>query len=108
MRNMDDGPERQAIIDQMQEILRHDSPWLFGYHPMKFALYHDWYRNLAPNLMARNRTKYQRIDASRRAELRSQWNRPVYWPLLLGVLVVVLAVLPAWLSYRKRQRATAL
>ncbi len=108
MRNMDDGPQRQAIIDQMQEILRHDSPWLFGYHPMKFALYHDWYKNQAPNLMARNRTKYQRIDASRRAELRADWNKPVYWPLLLGLVVLVVAVLPAWLSYRKRQRATAL
>jgi len=108
MRNMDDGPDRQAIIDQMQAILRHDSPWLFGYHPMKFALYHDWYRNQAPNLMARNRTKYQRIDARRRAELRAEWNRPVYWPLLLGVVIVLVAVLPAWLSYRKRQRATAL
>jgi len=108
MRNMDDGPQRQAIIEQMQEILRHDSPWLFGYHPMKFALYHDWYRNLAPNLMARNRTKYQRIDARRRAALRAEWNRPVYWPLLLGLLLVFVAVLPAWLSYRSRQRATAL
>jgi ABC-type transport system substrate-binding protein len=108
MRNMDDGPERQAIINQMQEILRHDSPWLFGYHPMKFALYHDWYRNQAPNLMARNRTKYQRIDARRRAELQVEWNKPVYWPLLLGFAALVVAVLPAWMSYRKRQRATAL
>jgi ABC-type transport system substrate-binding protein len=108
MRNMDDGPQRQAIIEQMQEILRHDSPWLFGYHPMKFALYHDWYRNQAPNLMARNRTKYQRIEASRRAELRGEWNKPVYWPLLLGVVILIVAVLPAWLSYRRWQRATAL
>ncbi|MFM8332454.1 MAG: ABC transporter substrate-binding protein [Candidatus Methylumidiphilus sp.] len=108
MRNMDDGPERQAIIQHMQDILRHDSPWLFGYHPMKFALYHDWYRNLASNLMARNRTKYQRIDAARRAQLRAEWNQPMYWPVLLGVLMLVIVVLPAWLSYRKRQRATAL
>ncbi|CAG0968143.1 partial Heme-binding protein A, partial [Gammaproteobacteria bacterium] len=108
MRNMDDGPERQAIINQMQDILRHDSPWLFGYHPLQFALYHDWYRNQASNLMARNRTKYQRIDAARRAELQAHWNRPVYWPLLLGFVLLILAVLPAWMSYRKRQRATAL
>ena len=108
MRNMDDGPERQAIIKQMQDILRHDSPWLFGYHPLQFALYHDWYRNQAANLMARNRTKYQRIDAARRAELQAKWNRPVYWPLLLGFVLLTLAVLPAWMSYRKRQQATAL
>lgn len=108
MRNMDDGPERQALIEQMQAIIRHDSPWLFGYYPMKFALYHDWYNNLASNLMARNRIKYQRIDAPRRTELRLQWNQPVYWPILLGLGLLIAVVTPAWMNYRKRQRGTAL
>ena len=108
MRNMDDGPERLALIQQMQAIIQHDSPWLFGYYPMKFALYHDWYNNLASNLMARNRTKYQRIDAARRAELRNQWNQPIYWPVLLGLGLLIVAVTPAWMNYRKRQRGTAL
>ena len=108
MRNMEDGPERQAIIEQMQDIVRKDSPWLFGYYPMKFALYHDWYKNIAPNLMARNRTKYQRIDAAERAKQRAAWNKPIYWPLLLGLVLLIVVVMPAWLSYRKRQRGTAL
>lgn len=108
MRNMDDGPQRLALIREMQEILRQDSPWVFGYHPKNFSLSHDWYRNLKPNLMANNELKYQRIDAARRAEERAEWNRPVYWPLLIGLVLLALAVLPAWLSYRKRQRATAL
>ena len=33
MRSMEDGPERQALIDEMVAILRHDSPWLWGFHP---------------------------------------------------------------------------
>lgn len=106
MRNMDDGPERQAIIQHMQNLLRHDSPWLFGYHPMKFALYNDWYHNTNSNLMARNRTKYLRIDPTRRAAQQAQWNTPIYWPLLLGGLVLLIVIAPAWISYRKRQRAT--
>ncbi len=108
MRNMDDGPERQAIIEQMQDIVRKDSPWLFGYYPMKFALYHDWYKNIAPNSMARNRTKYQRIDAIERAKQRAEWNKPIYWPLLVGLVILILVIMPAWMSYRKRQRGTAL
>jgi ABC-type transport system substrate-binding protein len=108
MRNMDDGPERLALIREMQEILRQDSPWVFGYHPKNFSLSHDWYLNLKPNLMANNELKYQRIDATRRAAKRAEWNRPVYWPLLIGLALLALAVLPAWLSYRQRQRATAL
>ena len=31
MKNMDDGPQRQLIIDRMVEVLRHDAPWLWGY-----------------------------------------------------------------------------
>lgn len=108
MSTMEDGPERQAIIKQMLDILRHDSPWLFGYHPMKFALYHDWYRNLSNNLMARNRIKYERIDASQRAQSQAKWNKPVYWPLWVGLLILAAAVTPAALSYRKRRRETAL
>ena len=108
MRNMDDGPERMDLIRQMNEIVRHDSPWLFGFHPKSFSLHHDWYRNLEPNLMANNELKYQRIDAARRQAKRSEWNQPVWWPL--GVLggLSVMGVMPAWLSYRRRQRATAL
>jgi ABC-type transport system substrate-binding protein len=107
MRNMDDGPERLALIREMQDILRRDSPWLFGYHPKTFSLHHDWFRNLKPNLMANNELKYQRIDAARRARKRVEWNRPVYWPLPLGILALGLAALPAWLGYRRGRRAKA-
>ena len=108
MRNMDDGPQRLALIREMQEILRHDSPWLLGYHPKSFSLRHDWYRTLKPNLMANNELKYQRIDPARRAERQRAWNEPVFWPLVLAWAALILAVLPAWLAYRQRQRATAL
>jgi ABC-type transport system substrate-binding protein len=108
MRNMDDGPARMALIREMQEILRRDSPWIFGYHPKSFSLHHAWYGNLKPNLMANNELKYQRIDPVLRAQKRAEWNRPVVWPLWLGAAALVLAMLPAWVSYRRRQRATAL
>lgn len=107
MRNMDDGPERLALIRQMLDILRQDSPWLFGYHPKSFSLHHDWFRNLKPNLMANNELKYQRIDAELRARKRAEWNRPVYWPVPLGVLTLALAALPAWLGYRRGRMAKA-
>lgn len=108
MRNLEDGPERQGLIDQMQEILRRDSPWLFGYHPMKFALYHDWYRNQAKNIMARNNLKYQRLDSDLRAQRRAEWNQPIYWPVALTILIFAAVFYPAWKLYQKRQNATAL
>jgi ABC-type transport system substrate-binding protein len=108
MRNMDDGAERMELIRQMQEIVRHDSPWLFGFHPKSFMLHHDWYRNLEPNLMANNEIKYQRIDTVERARQRAEWNRPIAWPLWLVAGLTALALAPAVAGYRRRQREKAL
>jgi len=106
MRSMDDGPERLELIRQMHDIIRHDAPWLFGYHPKGFALHHAWYSNLKPNQMANNEIKYLHIDPILREHDRRAWNRPVYWPFIAALLILIVALAPAWLSYRKRQRAT--
>ncbi len=95
MSNMDNGPERQAIIDRMIAILRDDAPWMWGVHPKNYALIHDWVKNSKPNQMARNNLKYQRIDTELRACKRLEWNRPVVWPfgllLLAAFALLVLA-----------------
>ena len=107
MRNMPNGPERQAIIDRMTEIFRNDAPWIGGFHRKTFGLYHGWLGNLKPNEMADNRLKYLKVDPARREAARREWNRPVVWPaLLLGALLVLSAV-PAVLGYRRRERLAA-
>ena len=107
MKNMDNGPGRQAIIDKMVNVVQYDNPWIWGFHPKNFALYHSWFKNAKPNQMANNTLKYKKIDAKLRAEKRAEWNKPVTWPVwvLLGVLVV--SILPAVRSYRRRERMTA-
>lgn len=105
MRNMDNSPERYQIIQKMQEVVRHDAPWIFGFHPKNFALYHGWYKNLKPNLMANNRLKYTRIDGQSRAEKRAQWNQPVFWPLIVIVLVLLGLTVPGVIAYRRRMKA---
>ncbi len=99
MKNMDNSPARQAIIDRMVEIVRRDAPWLWGFHPKIFALYHTWYHNAKPNIMANNTLKYLRIDPVRRQELRAQWNQPVLWPLVLILLFLILGTIPAVVAY---------
>lgn len=107
MRNMDDTPERFELIQKMQEILRKDAPWLFGVNPKNFSLFHAWYKNLKPNLMANNNVKYLRIDSAQRAVKRMEWNRPKIWPLGLLVLALFVIIMPAWQMYRRKLRATA-
>jgi ABC-type transport system substrate-binding protein len=97
MKNMPNGPARQKIIDEMLEIIRRDSPWLWGHHPKDYVLHHTWLYNSKPNKMANNYLKYLRIDVAQRNELRKQWNQPKVWPLLLGGLLLLWA---GWLVRR--------
>jgi ABC-type transport system substrate-binding protein len=106
MRSMDDSPERYQLIQQMQEIVRHDAPWVFGLHPKNFVLSHSWYQNIKPNLMANNQLKYLRIDPQQRLHKRSAWNHAIFWPLWIMLGVLGVALLPAIKAYRQRLTAT--
>jgi peptide/nickel transport system substrate-binding protein len=104
MKNLDNGPERQKIIDQMLAIAREDAPWAGGFHPKDYGLSHRWVSNLKPNQMARNGLKYRRIDPVLRAESREAWNRPVLWPIAAVLVALVVLTIPAVRGYRRRER----
>ena len=103
MRVLPDGEQRQQIIDQMVEIARHDAPWIWGFHPKRFTLFHAWNKNIKTHLMANNTMKYQRIDVALREKLQKQWNQPLWWPLWLTALMILLVLLPAWRLYLRRK-----
>ncbi len=107
MKSMDNGAERQAVIDRMVAILREDAPWAWGFHPRDYGLYHAWLTNVKPNQMARNSLKFYRVDVAMRAQKRAEWNRPVLWPVPLFILLLALSVLPAWRSWRARESRIA-
>ena len=103
MRTMSNTPERLAIIKQMVDIVRKDTPWIWGFHPKQFSLYHEWNHNVKPNLMANNTLKYRRIDTGVREKLQSQWNQPILWPLGIVIIVIMLMVMPAVFIYRSKK-----
>ena len=105
MKNMENTPERQAIIDQMIDIARRDAPWIWGMHPKQFLLEHAWMSNTKPHNMANNTLKYIRLDPVKREELRAAWNRPVIWPVALVLGVLAAGALPAIVTYRRKERA---
>ncbi len=106
MKNMENSPQRQQIIKRMVSLLQHDAPWVWGFHPKNFGLYHRWYQNTKPNLMANNTLKYVRVDQGERARLRDEWNRPVLWPLWGGGLLLLIMVVPAWLGVRRKENSS--
>ena len=107
MKNMDNTPARLDIIRRMNRILQHDAPWVFGMHPKSYTLSHVWLKNRKPSDVGHNTLKYQRLDVGERARLRAEWNRPVWWPLLALVAVLVAALAPAVIAYRRRERQAA-
>jgi len=105
MKNMENSPARQAIIDRMLEIVRRDSPWLWGYHPKNYVLQHGWLSNVKANVMANNKLKYWRVDAKQRDVMRREWNQPALWPLWLGAAVLVLSGVWLWRMLRQHGEA---
>ncbi len=106
MKNMENSPERLARIREMNRLIQRDAPWVFTFHPVSFGLSHQWVKNSKPNSLGGGTLKYLRVDASRRAENRQAWNRPVLWPLWMCLGVFILGTIPAVITIWKRERRT--
>jgi ABC-type transport system substrate-binding protein len=107
MRMMDNGPARQAVIDQMVTILRKDAVWSWGYFPYADAAVQHWVYNSKPAILIRDHGRYLRLDAKERVARMSQWNKPVWWPMVLGLLALVALLLLALRAFRRRERMNA-
>ena len=102
--SMQNGPERMALIDRMLEIARQDAPWLFGYHPVSFGLYHEWYTNTKPMTIGMNTLKYKKLDPELREKRRREWNKPIWWPVVLAFALLTVGAVPAVVTVWKRER----
>ena len=102
MKNLPNGPARQAVIDRMLRLVRDDAPWIYWFYPKTYVLQHGWVQNAKLNNVATNTVKYVRIDGARREALREAWNKPRRWPMLLLLLGVILLLWPAVRAYRAR------
>ncbi|MFG6466086.1 ABC transporter substrate-binding protein [Roseateles sp. BYS87W] len=107
LQQLEDGPEKAAVMAQMTDIVRQDAPWAWGYWSYSAVAYQRWVHNGKPGVVVRDRARYLRVDVDERARSVAAWNRPVWWPLLVlgaGVALVGWSVRRAW---RARDAATA-
>ena len=104
---LDDGPEKQQVIDRMVAIVQRDSPWCFGYFPFGGLAFQQWVHNGKPSILIRDMAKYYRVDAPLRAQRQAEWNAPVRWPMALLGLGLLAAIWAARRSYKARETATA-
>ena len=104
MESMPNGPERMVLLTRILEIARRDAPWMWGYHPVSFGLYHEWYTNTKPMTIGMNTLKYRKLDPVIRDARRQAWNRPIWWPVALVFVVLAAGSLPAVIIAWKRER----
>lgn len=107
MKFLDDGPEKEAVIARMVDIVQRDAPWMFGFFPMSGGAYQQWVGNAKPTQMVRNTLQYVKVDPALRVSKVHEWNTPVWWPLGLLALVLGLAIWPSYVALKRRERQTA-
>lgn len=107
MKNRDNDAQRQKLIDQMLEIVRHDAPWVWGMHQEQFDLTQDWLANYQANSMYLSTLKYVAINVNERNKLRREWNQAIIWPLGLLCGFVCLLIMPLVIIYYKKENLAA-
>lgn len=107
MKNRKNDMQRQQIIDKMVDIVRDDAPWVWGKHPEEFILSQSWVAPVKANTISFATLKYLSIDVPKRNALRLAWNQPIFWPLGLFFLLILLLVFPLMIAYLKREKQPA-
>jgi ABC-type transport system substrate-binding protein len=95
MRVMDDGPARQALIDEMRTIAVEDCPWIPVYHGLSMTLSYDWLKNTMSHPIANDMAQYRRVDYQDRARRQASWNTPIWLPVAIVLGLIGLSIVPA-------------
>ena len=104
MKSLDDGPEKQALVDRMVRLAQEDAPWTMGFFPFASAATQGWIHNYKPAVLIRDHARYLRLDSASRAAKVADWNRQVWWPMLALLLLGVAGGVGAWRSFKRRER----
>ena len=103
MKDLDDTPQRAALIKRMIQISQEDAPLLNGWSEEFGGAYHQWVFNGKPSNIIRDQLAYLRIDPALRQAKIKEWNQAVVWPLVLAPFLFLLLAIPAWRGWKKRQ-----
>jgi ABC-type transport system substrate-binding protein len=107
MKLLDDGPEKQQLLDKMVRKAQADAPWSFGFFPYASAAVQSWVHNSKTAILIRDHGRYLRLDVPARVARLKEWNRPVWWPVGLGLALLGVLLAVGLRSLRRRERVNA-
>lgn len=70
---MQDSPERNALYQEINEMVSQEVPWIFGFHRTRYYLTHDWLENF--KYMEFNHTQFQYlgVDLKKKKEISKKF-----------------------------------
>ena len=104
---LEDGPEKQKLIDEMVKIAQEDAPWSFGFFPYSSAAVQGWVGNSKPATLVRDHLRYLKLDLPAREAAVTGWNRAIWLPAALGALAFAALIWAAVRAFRRRERMDA-
>ncbi len=107
MKTLEDGADKQALIDKMVKTVQDDTPWMWGRAPMSAGAYHQWVLNGKPTQQIRNLLQYYRIDPALRVAKQAEWNQARWGWLMLGLLAALVSAWGIRRAWRQYQSSTA-
>ncbi len=101
MATMENGPAREDIARQMNDMLAEDVPHILTMHRSTFGLTQPWAPRVQSNPLLEGGLKYAVLDDPLREKLRAQWNRKPVWPLAFVAGLLAAAAIFTFRAYRK-------
>ena len=91
MATLENGPERLALIQQMNAMLDEDCPVILEFSKAYYVATQPWARWTHNNpIMEGGFNKYHQVDPVQRARLQPQWNKKPLWPAMaLGAVILI-------------------
>lgn len=105
MKNMENSPEREALIRRMLEIVIEECPWIFNVHSPSYVLRHSWVKNGKSHSISGNYRKYVKVDPQLRSTHWKAENKPNIGILLYALILLLALSTPAMvIKYMRRRK----
>ena len=94
---------RMELLTKCKNIIAKESPWIILYHDIQFLLYHSWMENVKSHPLFTFPFHFYRLDSKPRTIARKEWNKPLYWPAFMILIMIALFTYPAFKTYIKER-----
>ena len=101
---MPNTPERLRLIEEMQQLVRKECPWIFDYTRVEYTMHQGWLKNYKAKFIGGGNMKYWKIDPEMRKNILAENNKPFTAPIWITAILILIASIYATITTIKRDR----